>query len=174
MYKKGKNIMKKFTILLLISFIFLGCMQKKIFVQSREERPVVYTQAPIVYEESRPRYESSVIVEESASTLGQSYAVEPGEAYDMILSDPFVIVLDVRMPEEQKHDGKIANSILIPLPYLRNNLHKLDKSKKILVYCHTGNRSREAVRLLSENGFEAINLNGGIAKWKAEHLSVKY
>jgi rhodanese-related sulfurtransferase len=165
--------MKKFTILLLISFMFLGCMKKKIFIQSREQRPVVYTQAPIVYEESRPRYEPTEIVEPIAQ-IGRSYAVEPGEAYDMILSDPFVVLLDIRMPEELKIDGKIANSILIPLPYLKNNLHKLDKSKKILVYCHTGNRSVEAVRFLAHQGYEAINLNGGIAKWKAEHLSVKY
>ena len=166
--------MKKFSLLVLISFAFLGCMQKKIFVQSNEQRPVVYTQAPIVYEESRPRYESREVVVEEVPQVGRSYAVEPGEAYDMILSDPFVMLLDVRMPEEIKKDGKIANSLLIPLPYLKNSLNRLDKSKKILVYCHTGNRSVEAVRFLAQHGYEAINLNGGIAKWKAEHLSVKY
>ena len=168
--------MKNLTLLLLISFLFLGCSKKKIFIQSSEQRPIVYTQAPIVYEEQRPRYET--VVEEpqerQVPQVGKSYAVEPGEAYDMLLSDPFVTLLDIRMPEEQKIDGKIANSLLIPLPVLRNNLHKLDKSKKILVYCHTGNRSVDAVQFLASQGFEAINLNGGIAKWKAEHLSVQY
>ena len=170
--------MKKFSLLVLIAFTFLGCMQKKIFIKSNEQRPVVYTQeAPVIYEEPRqPTYTYQEVVEEVPApvSVGKSYSVEPGEAYDMILSDPFVTVLDVRMPEEIKQDGKIANSLLIPLPYLRNNLNKLDKSKKILVYCHTGNRSRDAVRLLAQHGFEAINLNGGIAKWKAEHLSVQY
>jgi len=167
--------MKKFTLLVFISFAFLGCIEKKIFVQSSEQQPVVYTEAPIVYEESRPRYETVELVNEPQSPqVGKSYAVEPGEAYDMMLSDPFIVLLDVRMPEEQKTDGKIANSLLIPLPILRNNLHKLDKSKKILVYCHTGNRSVRAVQFLASQGFEAINLNGGIEKWKAEHLSVQY
>ena len=170
--------MRQFSLLVLIAFTFLGCMQKKIFIKSNEQRPVVYTQeAPVIYEEPRrPTYTYQEVVEEVpvSAPVGRSYGVEPGEAYDMILSDPFVMVLDIRMPEEIKKDGKIANSLLIPLPYLKNNLNKLDKSKKILVYCHTGNRSVEAVRFLAQQGYEAINLNGGIAKWKAEHLSVKY
>jgi rhodanese-related sulfurtransferase len=170
--------MKKSGLLVLIAFTFLGCMQKKIFIKSNEQRPVVYTEeAPVVYKEpSRPTYSYQEVVEEVpvSAPVGRSYSVEPGEAYDMMLSDPFLTILDVRMPEELKSDGKIANSLLIPLPYLKNNLNKLDKSKKILVYCHTGNRSREAVRFLAQQGYEAINLNGGIAKWKAEHLSVKY
>jgi len=169
--------MKKFTLLVFISFGFLGCIEKKIVVQSSEQQPVVYTEVPLVYEESRPRYETVELVNEpqsQAPQIGKSYAVEPGEAYDMMLSDPFIVLLDVRMPEEQKRDGKIANSLLIPLPILRNNLHKLDKSKKVMVYCHTGNRSARAVQFLASQGFEAINLNGGIEKWKAEHLSVQY
>jgi rhodanese-related sulfurtransferase len=101
-------------------------------------------------------------------------SLEPITAYDMLQSNPMVTLLDVRTKQEQITDGKIANSLLIPLDVLPHNLNRLDRAKKILVYCHTGNRSKQALNLLLRNGFDAVEIKGGIQKWKAAHLPVRY
>ena len=101
-------------------------------------------------------------------------SVTPKVAYEMLQNDNNVTLLDVRTVEEFKKDGKIAGAKLIPLGQLSQNLNMLDKSKKVLVYCRSGNRSVSASRILESNGFTVVNMSGGIEKWKAEHLSVTY
>ena len=75
---------------------------------------------------------------------------------------PFL--LDVRTPGEYQvaHLG----GTLIPLQHLPQRMSELDQSTEIIVYCHTGNRSRRAVEFLYENGFRNVrNLIGGIEAW---------
>lgn len=165
--------MKHIIILGVMAFLFLGCIQKTIQISENRPGTIIYEE-PIVHCEPVVLNERHELPVASSPQRGKTYSVEPIKAYDMLQGDPFVMLLDVRMAYELKKGGKIANSLLIPLSFLGQHLHKIDKSKKILVYCDTGNRSREAVQLLSNNGYEAINLNGGITKWKAEHLPVRY
>ena len=43
---------------------------------------------------------------------------------------------------------------------------KLDKNKKYLLYCHSGNRSGQALKIFRQLGFaEAYDLDGGISNW---------
>ena len=100
--------------------------------------------------------------------------LEPKEAYKLLQKEKDKIVLvDVRNPEEIQTDGKIPGSILIPLGTLGQNIDKLDKSKKIMVYCHSGMRSVAAARMLSSLGFKVLNIKGGILNWKSEGLPVE-
>lgn len=69
------------------------------------------------------------------------------------------ILLDVRGDAEVAK-GTIPGSIHIPLDFLRDRLPELPKDKKIVVYCHSGQRSYFASRILSLNGFEVRNLSG--------------
>lgn len=78
---------------------------------------------------------------------------------DLTIDDKNLIV-DVRTKKEYE-TGNIKNSIHIPLNDLRANLEKLDKNKKIIVYCHSGLRSYIACRILSQNGYDVYNLVGG-------------
>lgn len=71
------------------------------------------------------------------------------------------IWLDVRLESEHKHVA-IPGSINIPLYLLRHKAATLDKSKKYVVYCDTGRRSSSAAYLLSERGFSAAVLSGGL------------
>jgi len=84
-----------------------------------------------------------------------------------------VTLLDVRTPDEftQEH---IEGAVLIPLQTLDRNLGLIAnvKNQKIIVYCHSGNRSVAASRLLAENGFTPLNVKGGITEWKAQGLAV--
>ncbi len=102
-----------------------------------------------------------------------NYSVDATEANKMIQSNPELVILDVRTPAEIPIDGKIANSIMIPLQVLGQYIHRLDKSKTILVYCHTGNRSLVAMQILHDNGFNVIDMAGGISSWTASGLPVE-
>ena len=100
--------------------------------------------------------------------------LEPKEAYQLLQKEKDKIILvDVRNPEEIQTDGKIPGSILIPLGTLGQNIDKLDKSKKIMVYCHSGMRSVAAARMLSSLGFKVLNIKGGILNWKSEGLPIE-
>ena len=69
-------------------------------------------------------------------------------------------ILDVRTIEEYNL-SHIDGAIKIPLDELRENLKKLDKSKEIVVHCHSGLRSYLACRILKQKGYNVKNLIGG-------------
>lgn len=76
-------------------------------------------------------------------------------------------IIDVRTKQEF-NEARIENAILIDIysPDFREKISKLDKTDKYLVYCRSGNRSRNAVIIMKENGFQtAYNLSGGIISW---------
>jgi rhodanese-related sulfurtransferase len=101
-------------------------------------------------------------------------SVSPKIAYDMIeKNDGNLTVLDVRTVDEFKKDGHLVDAKLIPLHELAKNLNMLDSNKTILVYCRSGSRSVSASRLLSNSGFTAINMSGGMIDWKAEKLPIR-
>jgi rhodanese-related sulfurtransferase len=78
------------------------------------------------------------------------------------------ILLDVREPDEYAH-CKIAGSILIPLGELPARFKELPKDADIIVHCHHGGRSAQAVRFLADQGFAKVrNLSGGIDAWSCE------
>ncbi len=99
--------------------------------------------------------------------------VEPKVAYEMLGKDNNITLLDVRTPQEFQHDGKITGAKLIPLSLLPKSLDQLDRSKKILVYCRSGNRSVAAARILVGEGFRTMNLSGGILAWKKVGLPLE-
>lgn len=69
-------------------------------------------------------------------------------------------ILDVRTIEEYNL-SHIDGAIKIPLDELRKDLENLDKSKEIVVHCHSGLRSYLACRILKQNGYNVKNLIGG-------------
>ena len=79
------------------------------------------------------------------------------------------ILLDVRTKEEYE-SGYIPGAINIPLSDINENVVSSlpDKSRMILVYCRSGNRSRQASDKLSRLGYTNIIEIGGINSWKGE------
>ena len=69
--------------------------------------------------------------------------------------------LDVRLPREFENHHK-DGAINIPLYFIRLKINTLDKSKKYVVCCDTGRRSSAGAYILSERGFQAHVLRGGI------------
>ncbi len=79
-----------------------------------------------------------------------------------------IFILDVREPFEYQI-AHIDGSKLIPLGQLTQRVNELDTADQIVVYCHTGVRSAQAVRYLNGLGFKkAKNLKGGIKAWTQE------
>ena len=103
--------------------------------------------------------------------------VSPAEAAKLSQDNnpnPGFIILDVRTPGEFS-SGQIkgANNIDFRSDDFETNISRLDKNKTYLVYCHSGNRSSQAVSMMKDKGFKSLkNLDGGIANWVAENLPV--
>lgn len=80
--------------------------------------------------------------------------------------DAFVI--DVREDEEVFETGTIKGSVHIPMMTVPNNLNKIPKDREIYILCRSGRRSYEVASYLNELGYDAINLKGGIIKYKGK------
>ena len=79
-----------------------------------------------------------------------------------------VVVLDVREPFEYEI-CHIEGARMIPLGQLPERANELDTAEQIIVHCHTGVRSAQAVRFLQGLGFKKVkNLKGGIKAWAEE------
>ncbi|MGB4447401.1 MAG: FAD-dependent oxidoreductase [Cloacibacterium sp.] len=74
------------------------------------------------------------------------------------------VILDVRTSKEFS-GGAIEGAININVDDLRANLEKLDKNKMYAIYCQVGLRGYLANRIMRNNGFRAVNLNGGYNLW---------
>ena len=89
----------------------------------------------------------------------------------MFLDDFNYYFLDVRTIKE--HENKsIPSTNCIPVQELEERIDELNRyrKKKIIVYCRSGNRSRTAVKVLKENGFNAFNMIGGMNGWEGETI----
>jgi sulfur-carrier protein adenylyltransferase/sulfurtransferase len=79
-----------------------------------------------------------------------------------------VALIDVREPFEFEI-ARIDGARLIPLRELPERLDELPRDGEMVIHCHSGMRSAEAVRLLRGKGFTQVyNLDGGIDSWSDE------
>jgi len=79
-------------------------------------------------------------------------------------------LLDVRQPEEHAFVA-LPNSTLLPLGELLSRVDEIEswRNDEVVVYCHHGIRSAQAVAQLRAVGFATVhNLSGGIDRWTDE------
>lgn len=72
------------------------------------------------------------------------------------------VCIDVRFRREFEHNG-IRGSINIPQNQLRSSMPELDRKKKYIVYCDSGERSATCAFILSQEGFDVYVLEGGLS-----------
>ena len=91
------------------------------------------------------------------------------EAITMMEEGSGYIILDVRTPEEFA-DKHIPGAINIPNETISTEeIPELpDKDQLILVYCRSGNRSKQASEKLAALGYTNIVEFGGINDWPGE------
>jgi rhodanese-related sulfurtransferase len=74
-------------------------------------------------------------------------------------------LLDVRTAKEFGA-GHLPGAVNIPLGDLQRRMHSLGpKDRPIVAYCHSGQRSGLAKRLLLANGFTAVHDLGAMRSW---------
>nr|WP_296007815.1 rhodanese-like domain-containing protein [uncultured Blautia sp.] len=95
--------------------------------------------------------------------------VSSKEAAAMMEEETDYIILDVRTPEEyeEKH---ITGAVNLPNETIgTEEIAQLpDKEQLILVYCRSGNRSKQASKKLADLGYTNIIEFGGIKDWTGE------
>jgi rhodanese-related sulfurtransferase len=76
-------------------------------------------------------------------------------------------IIDVREDDEVAA-GKIPTAKHIPLGSIESRMNELDKSKEYIMVCRSGGRSGRAAQLLESQGFNVINMSGGMLAWEGE------
>jgi rhodanese-related sulfurtransferase len=81
------------------------------------------------------------------------------------LENEMLNIVDVREVDEVK-EGRIPDSVNIPLGLLEFRMHELDKNKEYVLVCRSGGRSGRACQLLESHGFKVVNMEGGMLAWE--------
>ena len=71
------------------------------------------------------------------------------------------IWLDVRYPPEFRHD-RLSGAMNVPLSEIRNAINVLDRGRKYIAYCQSGQRSAAAAFILAQAGYDVEVLEGGL------------
>lgn len=96
--------------------------------------------------------------------------ISPQEAKKRMDNEDDVIILDVRTQEEYD-SGHIKNAVCLPNEDILSEPDILpDKGQQILVYCRSGNRSKQAAQKLADMGYENVLEFGGILDWPYPEL----
>ena len=88
------------------------------------------------------------------------------EAVAMMEEEEGYIILDVRRQDEFD-SGHIPGAVLLPNEVIAEQAESVltDKNQLILVYCRSGNRSKQASQVLADLGYTNVKEFGGILDW---------
>jgi rhodanese-related sulfurtransferase len=78
--------------------------------------------------------------------------------------DESVVLLDVREDDEWQR-GHAAGARHIPMGEVPGRIAELDPAARLYVVCHLGGRSLRVAQYLAQNGYEPINVTGGMQAW---------
>jgi molybdopterin/thiamine biosynthesis adenylyltransferase/rhodanese-related sulfurtransferase len=101
-------------------------------------------------------------------TRGQIDEIDAERARELHDDTEAPVFLDVREREEWD-EGHIPAAVHLPRGWLESRIEQTvpDRSRSIVAYCASGNRSTFAARTLAELGYEnVVSLAGGINDWK--------
>jgi len=85
-----------------------------------------------------------------------NYANPSNEEINSVMATDDYIIIDVRTKEEYD-DAHISNAINIPYNEITEEID-IDKTKTLLVYCQSGNRSKIAFNKLNDLGYITYDL----------------
>jgi rhodanese-related sulfurtransferase len=76
-------------------------------------------------------------------------------------------LLDVR-EDWELGVASVPDVVHIPMGEVADRLSELDRGREVVVLCRSGRRSLQVANFLQQNGFQAVNLAGGILAWSRE------
>ena len=108
----------------------------------------------------------------SQETQVVSELISPDKFKELVETGEYTVI-DVRTPKEI-NEGKIVDTALEIDFYedtFRNEIAKLDRDKEYLLYCRSGNRSGQTLKIMKDLGFTKVyDLDGGKKAWDASGL----
>ena len=109
------------------------------------------------------------MVTKTSETSSSYKTISSTEAQQMIEDNKDALILDVRTAAEYE-SGHIPNAVNLSNEDIQaGKVDSLkDKSQLIMVYCRSGNRSRQAAQKLAELGYTNVVDFGGIQSWQGE------
>jgi rhodanese-related sulfurtransferase len=75
-------------------------------------------------------------------------------------------LLDVREDDEWAA-GRAPDAAHIPMSELPGRLDEVPMDRQVVVACRVGARSAQVAAWLNVNGYDAVNLEGGMVAWQA-------
>ena len=80
--------------------------------------------------------------------------------------DRSVVLLDVREDDEWQR-GHAPGAQHIPMGEVAVRVGEIDRDAELFVVCHAGGRSMRVSQYLARNGYQPVNVDGGMLAWVA-------
>ena len=93
--------------------------------------------------------------------------ITPSEFVERRSRGESLTLLDVR-EEWELGVVSVPDVVHIPMGEVVDRLGELDRNREVVVLCRSGRRSLQVANFLQQNGFQAVNLAGGILAWSRE------
>ena len=93
------------------------------------------------------------------------------DEFEEVIADPAVTILDVRTQAEHAEGfipGTHYNIDVLEDTFTQVATEVLPKDKPVALYCRSGNRSKNAARILAEKGYQVLELGTGFRGWVSE------
>ena len=100
----------------------------------------------------------------------QDIASVPADEFEEAITANRVQLVDARTAGEYA-EGHIGNAVNIDVQqsdFLEQAKASLNKKERVYVYCRSGKRSMMAAGILKKDGFDVVNLIGGIMDWESQ------
>jgi rhodanese-related sulfurtransferase len=98
--------------------------------------------------------------------------IDPGALAEKLASEGKPLVLDVRQPQEVQAEGRVQDSLFIPMNELPSRVAELPRDREIVALCKRGQRSFNVAQWLRQQGYDASSLSGGLDAWRALGLPI--
>ncbi|MGK9146500.1 rhodanese-like domain-containing protein [Plantibacter flavus] len=82
------------------------------------------------------------------------------------------VIIDVREADEVAVMS-VPGALHLPMSSFLDHLEDVPREETVYVLCHSGGRSARVTGYLEQQGYDAVNVTGGILAWSASGLPVQ-
>ena len=100
-------------------------------------------------------------------------SVSVSELAAVLAEDPSAPLIDVRSPEEFAA-GRVPGAVLMPMHTVPIRYQEIPRDAKVYLVCHSGGRSMQVAHWLDQQGYDAVNVDGGTAAWAMSGYPVEH
>jgi rhodanese-related sulfurtransferase len=83
------------------------------------------------------------------------------------------VLIDVREDDEYAA-ARIAGSLHIPMSSFVQRIAEVPKDETVYIICAAGVRSAQVAAYLGQQGYDAVNVDGGLTAWQQAGLPVEH